>query len=427
MNEGGADYERGIWDPLDLMTVRDAAVADIVPRMSQMEGYGDFGNPRLVYNLGHALYEFIEARWGKEGVRQFLFSLRKSAIGGGSSPYEEAFQMTAREFDQQFEKYLKDRFKAFRDKERPADYGQDLSPDPEKTALHERDLDRAVAVGRPHRGGDRQPARPGARHHPRLVEGRRRSSATSRPGFDMDRGFEYLATPSRVQHGAVDVVVAGRRSHRVLRAQGKAQDAHHPERADRQDRAPHRHGRRSTSRSRRTSRPTAARWSSAALRNAIGDILQARPQHRRHHQPHQRRVRRLRARATRPTASSWSTWRASADRRSCSGSTWTGGKKTQLTFGTQDEAAAKFLDRRHADLPVDGDRSGDAAHARRGAQRQHLQPVVAQPEERRAASSTPMRSAACSRRSCSSKDGRGAEARVRRLLQGRTTASTRSI
>ena len=134
VHEGGAEYERGIWDPLDLMTVRDAAVADIIPRMSQMEGYGDFGSPRLVYNLGHALYEFIEARWGKDGVRQFLFSLRKSAIGGGSSPYEEAFQMTAREFDQQFEKYLKDRFKAFRDKERPADYGQDLSPDPEKIA-----------------------------------------------------------------------------------------------------------------------------------------------------------------------------------------------------------------------------------------------------------------------------------------------------
>ena len=112
-HEGGAEYERGIWDPLDLMSVRDAAVADIVPRMSEMECYGDFGNVRLVYNLGHALYEFIEARWGKDGVRQFLFSLRKSAIGGGSSPDEEAFQMTAREFDQQFEKYLKDRFKAF--------------------------------------------------------------------------------------------------------------------------------------------------------------------------------------------------------------------------------------------------------------------------------------------------------------------------
>ena len=163
------------------MTVRDAAVADIVPRMSQMEGYGDFGNSALVYNLGHALYEFIEARWGKDGVRQFLFSLRKSAIGGGSSPYEEAFQMTAREFDQQFEKYLKDRFKAFRDKERPADYGQDLSPDPDESHYTGAISIEPSPVRRPHRRRDGQPARSGARHHPRLGERRRASSATSRP------------------------------------------------------------------------------------------------------------------------------------------------------------------------------------------------------------------------------------------------------
>ena len=65
------------------MTVRDAAVADIVPKMSELEGYGNFSNPRLIYNLGHAVFEFIESRWGKEGIRQFLFALRKSVIGGG--------------------------------------------------------------------------------------------------------------------------------------------------------------------------------------------------------------------------------------------------------------------------------------------------------------------------------------------------------
>ena len=27
-NEGGAEYERGLWDPIDLMYIRDAAVAD---------------------------------------------------------------------------------------------------------------------------------------------------------------------------------------------------------------------------------------------------------------------------------------------------------------------------------------------------------------------------------------------------------------
>jgi hypothetical protein len=133
VNEGLSDYERGQWAPLDLMMIRDAAVADIVPKMSNLQGYGSSSNPRLIYNLGHAVFEFIEARFGKEGIRQFLFSLRKSVIGGGEDAYEEALKMTPDEFDQAFERYLKERFKAFRDKERPADYGTDLAPNQEKT------------------------------------------------------------------------------------------------------------------------------------------------------------------------------------------------------------------------------------------------------------------------------------------------------
>src|SRR5207247_1310075 len=137
VNEGLSDYERGLWNPLDLMMVRDAAVADIVPKMSELEGYGNTNNPRLIYNLGHAVFEFIEAKFGKEGIRQFLFSLRKSVIGGGEDAYEEALRMKKDEFDQAFEKYLKDRFKPFRDKERPADYGRDLAPSQEKTNFAE--------------------------------------------------------------------------------------------------------------------------------------------------------------------------------------------------------------------------------------------------------------------------------------------------
>ena len=133
VNEGLSDYERGQWEPLDLMAVRDAAVADVVPRMTQLEEYGGGGPSRLIYNLGHAVFEFIEAKFGKEGIRQFLFSLRKSVIGGGEDAYEEALRMTKDEFDQAFDRYLKDRFKPFRDKERPADYGRDLAPNAERT------------------------------------------------------------------------------------------------------------------------------------------------------------------------------------------------------------------------------------------------------------------------------------------------------
>ena len=46
VNEGLSDYERGQWSSSDLMQVRDAAIADIVPKMSEMEGYGNTSNPR---------------------------------------------------------------------------------------------------------------------------------------------------------------------------------------------------------------------------------------------------------------------------------------------------------------------------------------------------------------------------------------------
>jgi hypothetical protein len=57
VNEGLSDYERGQWEPIDLMAVRDAAVADIIPKMTDLEGYGGGGGPsRLIYNLGHAVF-----------------------------------------------------------------------------------------------------------------------------------------------------------------------------------------------------------------------------------------------------------------------------------------------------------------------------------------------------------------------------------
>ena len=177
VDEGLADYMTGYWNPFDLMTVRDAAIADIVPPMSDFQG-APFVDGRLPYNLGHAAFEFIESRWGKEGLRQFLFALRKSVIGGGESAYEEAFRLKPEEFDEQFEKYLKDRFKPFRDKERPADYGRDLAPKRGKTPYVVGRLDRAVPLRRPDGGRGRQPQGAGARHHPDVDEGRQGASAT---------------------------------------------------------------------------------------------------------------------------------------------------------------------------------------------------------------------------------------------------------
>jgi WD40 repeat protein len=134
VDEGLADYMRGTWDPLDLMSIRDAAVTDQIPRLSRFEDLAQVSNPRLVYNLGHAAFEFIEARYGQEGIRQFLYTFRKNIVGGGLNDiYNQAFRIKPEEFDEAYDKWLKERFKPFRDKQRPSDYGRDLAPDSEKT------------------------------------------------------------------------------------------------------------------------------------------------------------------------------------------------------------------------------------------------------------------------------------------------------
>ena len=131
VDEGLADYMTGGWAVLDKMMVRDAALTDSIPPMSRLESAPLSG--RTPYALGHAAFEFIASRWGKEGLRQFLFSLRKSVLGGGETAYEEALKVTPEDFDDQFDRYLKERFKPFRDKQRPADYGRNLAPNPERT------------------------------------------------------------------------------------------------------------------------------------------------------------------------------------------------------------------------------------------------------------------------------------------------------
>ena len=192
VDEGMAEFMAGVWRPLDLMQVRDVAIADIVPSMTEFQGYGGFASPRVVYNLGHAVFEFIEERWGMEGVRQYLFALRRSAIGGGEDPYEEAFDLEAEEWDDEFKAYLDDRFEAFRDKERPADYGRDMAPDPLRSrypvvysleASPSGEVIAAIAANRKDREIDIV-----------LLSSRTGEVVLNlTEGFDQDFGFEYVS------------------------------------------------------------------------------------------------------------------------------------------------------------------------------------------------------------------------------------------
>ncbi len=375
LNEGGADYETGIWTPQDLMTVRDAAVADIVPKMSEMEGYGGFNNPRLIYNLGHACYEFIESRWGKEGVRQFLFALRKSVIGGGDDAYEEAFKLKGDEFDQQFERYLKERFKPFRDKERPADYGRNLAPNPEKSSFNQ-----AISA-EPSPSGDLIAVASGNRKEGELdivlvsaKDGSVIRNLTN--GFDQDKGWEYITSPggrfntvpwmSWSPSGDRIAFFVRREKTRTLIIQNvltrKVEEkidiktVDDPESPD--------------------FSPDGKKVVFAGLVGAVGDLF-------------------ILDLDTKQIAN------ITKDKFADSGPTWSPdgkyivyvarvsgneklfkidpetGMKTQMTFGTHDDASAQFID---ADTLVFPSTATDPNRA----QRQHLQHLDAQPEERRA-------------------------------------------
>ena len=200
VDEGLANYMAGYWNPLDLMLVRDAAISDNVPKMSEADYQAM--QSRLPYTLGHAAFEFIESKWGKEGLRQFLFSLRKSVIGGGESAYEEALRLKPEEFDEQFDRYLKERFRPFRDKERPADYGRNLAPRPDKTRYV------SIISIAPSPSGDLIAAVAGNRKDQELdiilissKDGQVVENVTS--GFDKDSGYEYISTAGGLRGNAV--------------------------------------------------------------------------------------------------------------------------------------------------------------------------------------------------------------------------------
>ena len=202
VDEGLADFMAGVWRPIDLMTVRDVAIADIVPSMTEFQGYGGFASGRVVYNLGHAAFEFIEEEWGLEGIRQFMFALRRSAIGGGEDPYEEAFDLEGEEFDDAFKAYLDDRFEPFREKDRPADYGRDLAPDPLRSQY-------PVVYSLEASPSGEVIAALGMNRRDREADIILLSSRTGEvilnltEGFDQDFGFEYITQPGGLRWNTV--------------------------------------------------------------------------------------------------------------------------------------------------------------------------------------------------------------------------------
>ncbi len=130
--EGFSEFITGRWNPFALLTVRDAVLYGLVPEITKSgELQSRFGGDRfLYYDFGHIIYEFLEEKAGKRGIKKLLYSLKGGSIfTGGGRNILRVLDYTPKLFNHELGKYLRKRFAAFNTKEDPEDYSYIIGPD----------------------------------------------------------------------------------------------------------------------------------------------------------------------------------------------------------------------------------------------------------------------------------------------------------
>ena len=109
VDEGLAEFGVGVWSEADEGILRGLVEAGDIPSMSTVEGRAGFENPRVVYALGHAAFDFVETEWGPETVTAFMraFGTAGNPVAG---PYQDVLGLTPAAFDARFADYLRARF-----------------------------------------------------------------------------------------------------------------------------------------------------------------------------------------------------------------------------------------------------------------------------------------------------------------------------
>jgi len=128
--EGLSEYVTQDWSSWSTMIVRDAVLNDRIPELTDS---GDlearFPMPRdPAYDFGHALYDFIDSRYGPNGVKDLWQALRNSSLIGRLTPLKRAFNVRPYEFNHDFRKYLREKNRKFLLRENPEDYSIALGP-----------------------------------------------------------------------------------------------------------------------------------------------------------------------------------------------------------------------------------------------------------------------------------------------------------
>ena len=103
--EGMASYMAKDETARDLMFLRDAAVNDIIPPITQWQGGGFFA-----YRIGHAVLDYIEETYGRDGFMDFLFEYRNTIGSDVGKAVERAFGVDPEDFDTDFRRWLRRKY-----------------------------------------------------------------------------------------------------------------------------------------------------------------------------------------------------------------------------------------------------------------------------------------------------------------------------
>ncbi len=118
--EGMASYFADDETAADRMYLIDAVVNDSLPPITEGNVSGFFA-----YRYGHATFDFIEDRWGKDGLQDFLYEFRNTLGARVGRAVERAFRISPEDFDAEFRRWLRDRYlPTFEETGEPSDFGR---------------------------------------------------------------------------------------------------------------------------------------------------------------------------------------------------------------------------------------------------------------------------------------------------------------
>jgi Tol biopolymer transport system component len=126
--EGLASFMGQDEDSKDRMVLRDAVVNDEVPPITRAQGGGYFA-----YRFGHAVFAYIQQKYGADGLRDFIYEYRNTLGSSVDKALKRAFDVTPDEFDSRFRTWLRKQYlPALVAKGEPQEYGEPFKVNPDQ-------------------------------------------------------------------------------------------------------------------------------------------------------------------------------------------------------------------------------------------------------------------------------------------------------